>query len=217
VSEADEIIETSPLVEVRALYEESADSYSEMMDEEIEHALYAQTLIGLATRIAEIKGAVLDTSCGSGHMLAKLRDLYTPGRKLLGVDLSARMVEISRNRLGASAEIVEGDMKRLAHLKSDSCAGAISFFALHHIDATGLRDAFSEWHRVLRPGGQLVVATWEGDGPIDYGDHSDIIAARYSESTVCDAARSAGFRVDRCEVKPVDEMEMDAIYLDATG
>lgn len=52
------------------------------------------------------------------------------------------------------------------------------FFALHHLDDEGVQVAFGEWHRILGPGGQVVVATWEGNGVIDYGDESDIVALR---------------------------------------
>jgi ubiquinone/menaquinone biosynthesis C-methylase UbiE len=209
-------MKVSPISQTCKLYEETADSYSAMMDEEIELPLYAETLGGLAACIGGLEGAILDTSCGSGHMLAKLRGIYTPGRKLLGVDLSPRMVEISRNRLGTGAEIIEGDMKQLAHVESGTCAAVLSFFALHHLDEADMRTAFAEWHRVARPGGQLLVATWEGDGPLDYGDQSDIVAMRYPEASVSEAARSAGFRIDRCEVEPVEGMGMDAVYLMAT-
>jgi ubiquinone/menaquinone biosynthesis C-methylase UbiE len=126
------------------------------------------------------------------------------------------MVAISQERLGGAGGVVEGDMKQLEHVKAGTCAAVLSFFALHHVDVDGMRAAFAEWHRVLRPDGQLLVATWEGDGPLDYGEHSGVIALRYREATVCDAARSTGFRVDGCEVKPVDGMPMDALYLTAT-
>ena len=58
----------SPEKEVRVLYEETADSYSKMMDSEIELSIYSDTLSGLASRIAEIPGTIIDTSCGSGHI-----------------------------------------------------------------------------------------------------------------------------------------------------
>ena len=209
-------MEISSLVEVRRFYEQCADDYNAMMDGEIELPLYAETLGGLAARIAKLDGPVLDTSCGSGHMLAKLRDIYAPGRELLGVDLSPRMVAISRNRLGDAASTVEGDMSQLEHVKTGTCAAVLSFFALHHVDFDGMRAAFAEWHRALQPGGQLLVATWEGDGVLDYGEHSDVIALRTRDATVSGAASAAGFRVDRCEVKPVDGMSMDAVYLTAT-
>ena len=81
---------------VRQFYEESADSYNAMMDEEIELPMYAEALGGLAERIADLDGPVLDSSCGSGHMLERLRDRYAPGRGFIGVDLSPRLVAIAR-------------------------------------------------------------------------------------------------------------------------
>ena len=77
--------------EVRAFYEENADSYATMMDTEIDLPMYGTALSALAERIGDLDGAILDSSCGSGHMLARL-SCYAPGRTLLGVDLSPRMV-----------------------------------------------------------------------------------------------------------------------------
>ena len=201
---------------IRSFYDDSADSYSAMMDEEIDLPMYAQALGGLAERIADLDGPVLDSSCGSGHMLERLRDRHTPGRPLLGIDLSPRMVAISRERLGDSAAVHTGDMGHLDQVSSQSCAALLSYFALHHVDLDGMRACFVEWHRVLRPGGQLLVATWEGEGPIDYGGEADIVALRYGADQVGEAARAAGFRVDECTVAPVEGMEMDAVYVEAT-
>jgi ubiquinone/menaquinone biosynthesis C-methylase UbiE len=209
-------MKTSSINEVRELYEDSADSYSKMMDSEIELPIYADTLGRLAERIAEIPGPVIDTSCGSGHMLSRYHDCYDTGRSLLGIDLSPRMVAIASTRLGSHAEILTADMRDLGTVEADSSSAALSFFAIHHADSEGVRAALQEWYRVLRPGGQLVVATWEGTGPIDYGSHSDLVALRYTKAEVVAWTREAGFVVDRCVVEPVEEMPMDAIYLEGT-
>ena len=203
--------------QVRQFYEDSADSYNAMMDEEIELPMYAEALGALAERIADLDGPVLDSSCGSGHMLERLRDRYAPGRGFIGVDLSPRMVAIARKRLGSGATVSEGDMRELGHVPDNSCAAVLSFFALHHVDLEGMGICFVEWYRVLRPGGQLLVATWEGEGGIDTGGYADIVAMRYGREGVARAASAAGFRVDRCAVEPVEGMEMDAVYLAATG
>ena len=203
--------------EVRALYDESADSYSEMMNQEIDLPIYAHALEGLAGRIAGLDGPLLDTSCGSGHMLERLGSRYAPGRPLVGVDRSPRMVASARKRLGDAAVVSEGDMGHLCHVSDRSCAAVLSFFALHHVDLAGMRACLIEWHRVLRPGGQLAVATWEGTGRVDYNGQADIVAMRYRSQEVASAARAAGFTVDRCVVEPVEGMEMDAVYLDATA
>ncbi len=201
--------------EVREFYESSADSYNSMMDTEIDLPMYATALSGLAERIAALNGAVLDSSCGSGHMLERLKE-YTPGRTLLGIDLCPRMVAISRRRLGSSATVVEGDMRSLSHVAGGTCATVLSYFALHHVDLTALHACFVEWYRVLTPEGQLLVATWEGEGDIDYGSETDIVAMRYQSDEVTNAASGAGFRIDTCSVGEVEGMEMAAVYLAAT-
>ncbi len=202
--------------DVRKFYGDHADSYNAMMDAEIELPMYVAALGGLAERIADVEGPVLDTSCGTGHMLEKFAAEYAHDRGLLGVDLSPQMVAVARQRLGAAAAIEEGDMGVLSHIADGSCAAVLSYFALHHVDLEGVRHCFSEWHRVLVSGGQLLVATWEGEGPIDYGDAGDIRTLRYRVDEISEAVTAAGFRVDSCVAQPVEEMEMDAVYLGAT-
>jgi len=65
-------------------------------------------------------------------------------------------------------------------------------------------------------GGQLVVATWEGTGAIDYGDASDVVALRYREEEIAAWAQAAGFVVDRCVVEPMEGMPMKTLYLEGT-
>ena len=85
--------------EVRKLYEETADSYNEMMGQEIQLPIYAEVLENLATKLTSISGSILDSSCGTGHMLELIRDRYLQNRDLIGIDLSPKMVRLARNRL----------------------------------------------------------------------------------------------------------------------
>ncbi len=202
--------------EVRAFYDDSADGYNDMMDEEIKLPLYDVVLSGLADRISSLEGPVLDSSCGSGHMLEMLRKKYTHRRQLLGLDLSPEMVSIARERLGDAASISQGDMCDLAEISDDACAAVISFFSLHHIGAAELADCFTEWNRVLVLRGQLVIAAWEGEGTIDYGDQSDILTQRYKESELMDALKAANFQIESHSVQPVEGFEMDAVHVIAS-
>lgn len=200
--------------EVRKMYEESADSYAEMMDAEIHLPVYADILGRLSERLANIEGPLVDTACGSGHMLSMYRTRFDQERPLLGVDLSPKMVEYAAKKIGDGGRVITGDMRDLAGVEDGVAAAIINFFAMHHLDAGGAHVALREWHRVLRPGGQLVLATWEGGGTIDYGEESDIVALRYSSQEVQGWVAAAGFEITRCEVEPVEEMPMDAIYLE---
>lgn len=209
-------VKTSSDARVREFYEDSAGQYSEMMDREIDLPIYDEVLRRLAVRIAEVPGPVVDTSCGSGHMLARFRERYDSDRELVGIDLSPGMVAITSARLGSDARVLVGDMRRLADVEPSSTAAVLSFFALHHVTSEDALVALREWHRVLRPGGALVIATWEGAGAIDYAGQTDVVALRYSTDEVAGWARDAGFCVDRCVVAPVEDMSMNAVYLDAS-
>ena len=177
-------MKTSSQKKVLKLYADSADSYNKMMDNEINLPVYSNILSRLAEKISEIHGAVIDTSCGSGHMLHRYHERYDPERSLIGIDLSPSMVALASNKLGSNADIYVGDMRDLSRISSESSAAVISFFAIHHLNPKEISVAFKESYRALRPQGQLSIATWEGNGPIDYGDESDVVALRYSKKEV---------------------------------
>ena len=209
-------METSSDAKVRQLYDDFADHYSEMMDSEIDLPIYAELLSRLSERISTIQGPVVDTSCGSGHMLARYHERYDPGRLLIGIDLSPRMVAIAGARVGANAEILVGDMRSLEGVAPSSAAAVLSFFAIQHIDPDDALKALREWRRALCPGGALSIAVWEGAGAVDYGGRFDAVARRYTEAEVSNWALEAGFSVDRCVVEPVEGFPMDALYLEGS-
>lgn len=199
--------------DVRDHYEESADAYDQMMEQEIKLPIYDEVLSYLASKLDTLTGAVLDSSCGTGHMLEQIHEVYMPGRKLIGVDISPGMVELSQRRLGDSATVFEADMGSIPQLADDSCAAVLSFFAIHHVDQNAFQRCLGEWKRLLVPEGHLLIATWEGEGAIDYGGASDVVARRYRKVEVVDAVTSAGFGVTTHSVRSVDDFDMDAIHL----
>jgi ubiquinone/menaquinone biosynthesis C-methylase UbiE len=149
-------------------------------------------------------------------MLWLYQSRYDSKRSHIGIDISTKMVEITNGKLAGNAKIFVGDMRDLNMIASDSSAAVISFFSLHHLYQTNVVVAFSEWNRILSKRGQLLIAVWEGNGPIDYSGKSDIVALRFTKKEVESWAINSGFTVDRCDVEPVEEMSMDAIYLEAT-
>jgi ubiquinone/menaquinone biosynthesis C-methylase UbiE len=207
---------TSSKDAVREMYETEAESYSTMMDSEIKLPLYADTLGRLKTRIANLAGSIIDAPCGSGHLLSMYHENYDEERTLYGIDLSPSMAAIAAERLGPAAEIVVGDIRKLGSVASGSAAALICHFALHHLDVDGIRKGLTEWHRVLKTGGQLFIGAWEGEGAIDYGEDSDIVAIMHSADTLATLMRESGFSISRNVVECDNEMMMNAIYIDAS-
>ena len=208
------IVRTSGSDAVREMYDTEAESYSNMMDSEIEHPLYSDTLGRLQARIENISGTVIDAPCGSGHMLAMYHEDFDEKRALLGIDLSPQMVAITSLRLGSAAEVLVGDIRKLDTVPSDSAAAVISHFAFHHLDADGVSQAIAEWHRVLRVGGQLLIGAWEGTGAIDYGDESDLVAVKHSADDLQRIVRESGFSITRNVVELDEGLMMDAVYIE---
>jgi len=201
--------------EVREMYEGTADSYARMMDAEIDLPIYSDILGRLQERLGNKAGTLIDTACGSGHMLLRYHERFDGSRSLMGVDLSPRMVAIATERLGRRARIVDGDMCEIPDVEAGTAVAVLNFFALHHFDQEGVGEALQEWRRVLQPGGELLLATWEGSGVIDYGDESEIIALRYCSDELKLWVSEAGFKVTRCVIEPVEGLPMEAIYLEA--
>jgi len=206
----------SGIKKVQEMYDETASDYSDMMDNEIKLPLYNETLTNLAEKIINIPGPVVDTSCGSGHMLYLYQKSYDPARSVIGIDISPKMIEITSKKLGNNAKVYISDMCRMDCLNSYSAAAVLSFFAIHHLSKKDIQTAFREWNRILISGGQLTLAAWEGSGSIDYGDAIDIQALRYTEAEITAIAEKTGFSIDQCHTRPFENFPMDAVYLEAT-
>jgi ubiquinone/menaquinone biosynthesis C-methylase UbiE len=104
------------------------------------------------------KGILIDIGCGPGRLLflisQKFKDL-----KLKGIDASKEMIEIAKSKaveekIEERIAFCEGDVENLP-LQTNSIDFAISTLSLHHW--SNPRDGLSEIHRVLKPGGQLLL------------------------------------------------------------
>lgn len=94
---------------------------------------------------------VLDVGVGTGLVAREALTLIGPGGSLVGVDPSVGMMqEVAL----PGVELVRGRAEALP--QSDASADFVSMgYALRHI--ADLAAAFNEFHRVLRPGGRLLV------------------------------------------------------------
>ncbi len=100
------------------------------------------------------KGRVLDLGCGRGEALALLKD---HGVTAEGVDASARMVELCRER-GLVAE--EGDLlEKLAAVPVGSLGGVVSFHVIEHLPPDVVDRLVRLASRALAPGGVLILET----------------------------------------------------------
>jgi ubiquinone/menaquinone biosynthesis C-methylase UbiE len=97
---------------------------------------------------------LLEVGCGTG---TDLLQFARGGSKVIGIDLTPRSIEITRQRFriyGQNGGFAIGDAENLA-FPDNSFDVVYSFGVIHHTPDT--RRAVSEFHRVLRPGGRAIV------------------------------------------------------------
>ncbi len=112
---------------------------------------------------------ILDVACGAGSLLRQLAVAF-PDAKLHGVDLSPHYVEVARERLRnvpdvtLVAENAESLPWRDAHFDAVVCV-----YLFHELPKDVRRTVLREMHRVLKPGGVLVV-----EDSAQYAEAADI-------------------------------------------
>ena len=135
-------------------YDDIAEAYAAGVESRPYNALYERpNILALVPGVAG--RTVLDAGCGPGHTV----ELFVQrGARVIGIDRSARMIEIARQRLGDRAKLVCADAGALRGILDDRSIDLVfSSLVVHYIE--DLAAAFAEWARILRPGGHLVFST----------------------------------------------------------
>ena len=133
-------------------YDSFAQAYSVENESSLLNAHYERpAMVDLAGDVGGHR--VLDAGCGSGPLAARLQAL---GATMTGFDASAAMVELARRRLGPDADLHVGDLAEALPFADGAFDDVVASLVLHY-----LRDwttPLAELHRVLRPGGRLIVS-----------------------------------------------------------
>jgi ubiquinone/menaquinone biosynthesis C-methylase UbiE len=139
----------NPTERVRGFYQRYAPRYDH------DTGYYDRFLLGdgRAWVCSQARGAVLEVAIGTGRNLP----FYPRGIRLSGIDLTPAMLCIARDRardLGMEVMLVEGDAQALP-FPDGSFDTAVCTLGLNAIPDH--QTAIAEMHRVLRPGGRLLL------------------------------------------------------------
>jgi ubiquinone/menaquinone biosynthesis C-methylase UbiE len=104
---------------------------------------------------------VLDVGCGTGNMAIRLARCY-PQVRVTGVDLSPGMINVAQSK-SCSIVNVSFMIAAVEHLPLTSASFdlVLSTLSFHHWSDT--QAGLAECHRVLKPGGRLIVVDITGD------------------------------------------------------
>ncbi|MER7770812.1 class I SAM-dependent methyltransferase [Kitasatospora sp. NPDC096140] len=113
---------------------------------------------GVGSGVGAPVGPVADLGCGPGRVTAHLAALGVPA---FGVDISGEMIALAR-RAYPELRFLQGTMTDL-DLPDGALGGILAWYSVHHTPPELLPALFAGFHRVLAPGGHLLLGGHVGD------------------------------------------------------
>ncbi|THA60814.1 class I SAM-dependent methyltransferase [Streptomyces sp. A0958] len=149
------------LAAARAYYDTVAEEYAARVPGLFEQDVLGRAMLGAFAEEVRTDGdlPVADLGCGPGHVTAHLDAL---GLRAHGVDVSPRMVDIARRR-HPDLRFEAGAMDALG-LPDGELGGIVAWWSILHTPPELLPSLFTEFRRVLAPGGRLLLGFHAGNG-----------------------------------------------------
>jgi SAM-dependent methyltransferase len=188
------VTEASYLSTTRTAYDAVAVRYAELFGNHLADLPLDRALIAAFAELVRAGGAgpVADLGCGPGPVTAHLHSL---GLTAFGVDLSPTMVALAREA-HPDLRFEEGSMAAL-DLGDGALGGILAWYSIIHTPPEELPAVLTEFHRVLAPGGHLLLAFFQADDdPANLAqafDHKVTLAYRWSLDGVAELLHKAGF------------------------
>lgn len=155
-------------------YEQFADRYAAAINTKPHNAYYERpATLSLLPNVQNLQ--VLDAGCGPG---VYTEWLIQQGAQVVACDVTPRMVELTRQRVGNAAQIYLADLTQpLTFAASTTFDLVVCPMVLHYI--ADWQPVFAEFFRVLKPGGILVFSSGHPMADFLYTQRHQLTAGNY--------------------------------------
>jgi len=142
-------------IDPRLLYDQTATNWSRHQPSSLSDFTARPQVMALCEPLAGKD--VLDLGCGEGYCT---RMLSQRGARVLGLDLSERMIELARQAEDALPLGIRYDTADAvtADLGAASLDLVVAVFLFNYLDVERMHKTMANVHRMLRPGGSFVFA-----------------------------------------------------------
>lgn len=203
---------SSAVHDTRTAYDAVAPLYAELFSDMLDTRPLERALLAAFAELVQdhAAGPVADIGCGPGHVTAHLNAL---GPTTFGVDLSPAMIALAREA-HPDLRFDEGSMNAL-DLADGVLGGILALYSVIHAEPRQLPAVFTEFRRVLAPGGHLLLGFFAGDDPLPREfDHKVAPAYRWSPDSLAELLRQAGFaEVARLVREPREDERFQQAHL----
>ncbi|THA63470.1 class I SAM-dependent methyltransferase [Streptomyces sp. A0958] len=210
------MVEHDALRTTRDAYDAAAVQYAQLFTDSLRDSPLDRAVLGAFAELVGAAGGgrVADLGCGPGHVTAHLSGL---GLDAFGVDASPAMIELAR-RAWPELRFDVGVMAAL-DIADGALGGVLSRWSVIHTPPLELPVILAEFHRVLAPGGHLLIGFSATDGPAhptQSFDHAVALAYRWSPDHLAGLLRAHGLsEVARTvrEPRPDDRRQFQEVHL----
>lgn len=200
----------------REAYDAAAPVYAQLFSGELRDRPLDRAMLNAFAEVVSANGdgQVADLGCGPGHITAYLDEL---GVATFGVDASLAMIELARHAYpGLRFDV--GSMAAV-NIADGVLSGVLSRWSIIHTPPRELPGILAEFHRVLAPGGHLLIGFSASDDPshpAQVFDHAVTLAYRWSPDHLAAMLRESGLaevaRMVR-QPQPTDRRQFQEVHL----
>lgn len=207
---------TDYLDTTRTAYDTVAVNYAETLRDHLSGATWDRAVLGAFTELVTTAGGgrVADIGCGPGRVTEHLHSL---GLDVFGVDLSPEMLAVAR-KWYPHLDFQLGAMPGLS-IEDEALAGIVAWYSIIHTPPERHPEIFTDFHRMLGPGGHLLLAFQAGNERKHiehaYGHDISCDAYRLPPQEIIEKLGESGFTViSRLVREPEGELEStEQVYL----
>ncbi|MFF9040281.1 class I SAM-dependent methyltransferase [Streptomyces sp. NPDC014892] len=210
------MVEHDVLRATREAYDAAAATYAQLFHDSLRERPLERALLSAFAEMVRVtgEGRVADLGCGPGHVTAHLAEL---GLAAFGIDASPAMIELAR-RAHPGLRFDVGSMAA-SDIPDGELDGVLARWSVIHTPPRELPAVLAEFHRILAPGGHLLIGFSATEGPAhptQVFDHAVAPAYRWSPDHLAALLRETGLaeaaRLVR-EPEPTDARQFQEVHL----
>jgi SAM-dependent methyltransferase len=188
--------------EVMNCYNLTAAEYAANFLNELDGKPFDRNLLDRFAATLPEQSCIYDIGCGSGQTTKYLHDRHK--HKLLGLDFSEAAIRLARQTF-PEIDFKVDDMLA-SKLASSSAEGILAFYSIVHFTYFEVEQAFTEWLRLLKPGGACLFSFHVGEDAVEIVDFLGVSGAKATwhfldPDKILALAQKVGFKVVEAVVR----------------